>query len=460
MQRPLYWHQGLFLQPQHFQQFDLYIQSLFEPLRFLSSPYAWGLKSIKIADVSLKNSIIELVEGEFVLKDGTWISVPENATVRPRALRDDDLESGKPVRVYIGIRDWNRTGRNVTVVKQPAEVSSAGTRFVTFDESEEVRDMHQGGDTAPVKTMSYALRIIWEDELDECAEYQVLPVAEIENADGVLKVSTVYIPPILSIGSSSILRQIIHGIRDRIASRCRKLEEYKSPKGIQSAQVEMSYIVFMLALRSLNRYVPLLYHLTETDAVHPWNVYGLLRNIIGELSTYTDRIDSLGRLMDGTSLLPPYDHEDIHHCFNEASLLIGELLETIVIGPESIIHMKRENGLFKAKVSSEILSVNNSFFLVLQTAESRDRVLETIRSIAKFSSINYMKILIERALPGLPLKHNLNPPPGLPKRPNSYYFEIDQSHAQWIEIRKNQSVCFYWDQAPNDTIAELVVMRK
>jgi len=26
--KPVLWHQGLFLQPQHFQQFDLYVQSL------------------------------------------------------------------------------------------------------------------------------------------------------------------------------------------------------------------------------------------------------------------------------------------------------------------------------------------------------------------------------------------------------------------------------------------------
>jgi type VI secretion system protein ImpJ len=83
-----------------------------------------------------------------------------------------------------------------------------------------------------------------------------------------------------------------------------------------------------------------------------------------------------------------------------------------------------------------------------------------MQNIAKVSSVEYMRTLTGRALPGIPLEFSLLPPAGLPNRPNSYHFRLDLSSPQWTEIQKNQSICLYWDQAPKDTKAEFVVIRK
>jgi len=52
------------------------------------------------------------------------------------------------------------------------------------------------------------------------------------------------------------------------------------------------------------------------------------------------------------------------------------------------------------------------------------------------------------------------PPPGLHKRPGCYYFRLNRSHAQWLEIQKAQNICLYWDNADPDTKVELVTLRK
>jgi len=44
----LYWHQGLFLQPQHFQQNDARIEHRLTRTTELNHPYPWGLISLKI----------------------------------------------------------------------------------------------------------------------------------------------------------------------------------------------------------------------------------------------------------------------------------------------------------------------------------------------------------------------------------------------------------------------------
>ena len=83
-----------------------------------------------------------------------------------------------------------------------------------------------------------------------------------------------------------------------------------------------------------------------------------------------------------------------------------------------------------------------------------------MKNIAKVSSTEYMTTLVGRALPGISLEYSLIPPPGLPTRSNSYYFKINQSDPQWIEIHKSQSISLFWQQAPKDTQAEIVVLRK
>ncbi|MFH1147859.1 MAG: type VI secretion system baseplate subunit TssK, partial [Pseudomonadota bacterium] len=48
----------------------------------------------------------------------------------------------------------------------------------------------------------------------------------------------------------------VREIRDQIAGRSRQLEEYKTQRGIQTAEFGTRDMVYFLALRSLNRYVP------------------------------------------------------------------------------------------------------------------------------------------------------------------------------------------------------------
>ncbi len=64
IQRPLYWHQGLFLQPQHFQLLDLFIQSLLTPFRQFMAPHFWGIGRIEIQRAGLGNRSFSPLAGE------------------------------------------------------------------------------------------------------------------------------------------------------------------------------------------------------------------------------------------------------------------------------------------------------------------------------------------------------------------------------------------------------------
>jgi type VI secretion system protein ImpJ len=457
--QPIFWYQGLFLQPQHLQQNDLHFQSLLYHFQAHQQPYFWGVCKIDIFEPALNNRMFEISAGEFIFQDGTLVSFPDNAVMQPRSFKGSWAEE-KPLTVYLGLRKWNVRGENVSVLNTPDVVSAATTRFIYDVNPREVKDIHNGGLPAQLKLLNYLLKVFWEDEIGGAGDYELIPVACLEREMDDIKLSRRFVPPSVSVSSSGVLAQTMKNIREQVTARCRMLEEYKVPREAQSSDMGFGFVIYLLALRSLNRYVPLLHHVTEAPAVHPWCAYGLLRQLVGELSTFTDRVDALGRLRDGSSLLPDYDHYDIGGCFDEAQILIGELLNEITLGAENVIRLVREDGNFKASIPLDTFDSRNVFYIVVGTSQDREEMLHMLQNVAKVSSEEYMPTLIKRALPGIPLEHSVTPMPGLPKRSGSLFFRIDRSSDHWLEIQKRQNICMHWNEAPEDTTVELIIVRK
>jgi len=53
MDRPVFWHEGLFLQPQHLQLEHQFFRSLLAPFHKFVAPHFWGIGGIQIAEAGL-----------------------------------------------------------------------------------------------------------------------------------------------------------------------------------------------------------------------------------------------------------------------------------------------------------------------------------------------------------------------------------------------------------------------
>jgi type VI secretion system protein ImpJ len=263
--KPLFWHQGLFLQPQHFQYMDTYVQSLLSPLLECQHPFFWGVITMEINEAALKNRTFELIAGEFLFRDGTAVAIPANGTVQPRSFDEAGVEGERPFTVYLGLRRYARETQNVTVVKRLDDVADVNTRFAATEEAEEMADMYKAGPAAQVRRLTYVLKIFWENEIEKLNNYHLIPLAMLERDGADIKLSRSFIPPAVAVSGSDELTRMLKDIRDQVTARCHQLEEYKSPREIQATEFEPGYMICLLALRSLNRFVPLLFHLAETS---------------------------------------------------------------------------------------------------------------------------------------------------------------------------------------------------
>ncbi len=457
VQRPLFWHQGLFLQPHHFQWQDQCFQSMLEPFTTLLSPHFWGLAELEVHLPALGNRTFQVLKAELVFPDGAHVVFPGNALLDPRSFEEAWVEGGRPLTVFLGLRKWNLTRENVTTVEAVKSVSEINTRFVTTADAEELPDLHEAGPQARVNRMEHALKVFWGTEKEEIGDYDLVPVGQLERFGEVIRFSARYAPPALTLTASEPLSKIVKEIRDQITARAHHLEEFKTQRGIHTAEFGSRDMVYLLALRSLNRYVPLLAHLTEVRQVHPWAVYGLLRQLIGELSSFSERVNVLGE-MDRVPLLPAYDHLNLGECFAAAQSLITQLLDEITAGPDYVIRLIFDGTYYASELVPAIFEGRNRYYLVFRTDTDPKFVLSSLATIIKISSREQLPILIARALPGIALEHLPVPPQELPRRAHCIYFQIDHHGDHWGLIEKGRNIAMYWDTAPEDLEVELMVV--
>ena len=185
---------------------------------------------------------------------------------------------------------------------------------------------------------------------------------------------------------------------------------------------------------------------------------GLLRQLIGELSTFSAEISFSGEDREGNKLLPNYDHGDIGECFNAALAVITQLLDQITAGPEYMIQLLYDGTYFGAELPPSIFEGRNRFYLVVETAADPNEVLSSMESIAKLGCRESLPILIARSLSGVGIAHLEQTPQELPRRANALYFQIDHHSDQWAQVQKVNNAALYWDSAPEDLKVELMAV--
>ncbi len=451
--KPVFWYQGLFLQSQHFQQTDLYHQSSLAPFRDYLQPFFYGSCGHTVDEGALREMVFTISDGEFVFQDGTWARTAGNAVVKARSFKDAWTNMEKPFKVYIGLRRWDRGGKNVLEEGAPDGRARYGI------DGETMKDLYQGEATADVKVLHYLLRLFWENEVPDAADYHLMPLAVLTFNGQDVVLSRDFVAPSLTVSAAEPLLKVMRNVKELILSRCRILEEYKNPRGFQKADLQAAYLNFFLALATLNRYVPVFEHLTEVSNIHPWTGYGLLRQFAGELSSFTDRVDALGRLANGTELIPRYDHENLNYCYSQVQLLIEEIIASMILGMENIIHFTRQENYFRGRIPAELLDNRNLFYLIVKSAGDPQDLVNMVHHIVKAGSESEVPTLITRALPGIPLAQRPEMPPGLPKRPDMLCFEIDRTNRYWHDILKDGAMAVYWPDAPEDTALELAILK-
>ena len=458
IKKSLFWHQGLFLQPQHFQLSEMCQQSQFAPYNKYLQPYFWGVGGLEVSAGALANLSFDVIQGDFLFQDGTYAQIPGNAVIPARSFEHEWVDRDQPFLIYLGLKKYDFAKENVTVIGDSSENGTVSTRFSTPAVQEAVIDLHTNGPVGNLQHLDFVLKLMWADEVEQAGDFYCIPIAKLEMQGAEVCLKHDYIPPALTIQQPPHLLKTIRNIRDLLASRSRQLEEYKSQRGLHSSDFGSRDMVFLLALRSLNRYVPLLFQYTEGGAVHPWIVYALLRQLIGELSTFSTRYNVVGESMTADPPLEPYNHKDLGGCFNLAETIIIALVDEITAGPDFVIPLEYDGTYFASELPPSLFEGRNRYYLVAETEADPTETNDALLNIAKLGTRESLPLLIARALPGVGVEALSVPPQELPRRSHCFYFQLDHHSDEWLKVQQTHNFSLYWDGAPDDFKIELMVV--
>lgn len=458
--RPIFWHQGLFLQPQHFQYNDhLHTGRLVGMLQQLH-PYPWGIIDIALEESALPNQYVAFSKLRAVLRDGTCIDYPGNAIVETRSFTQAELGKGKTL--YIGVHRLLPDQPNVAVVDRPNDAVSEATRFVASADAVPVADRYADGPEGQLELLSYVVRLFWEDEVERAGHYELMPAARfVMDGDGAAP-DKGFIPASLTLNASPALHQLARQLRDEVHARARQLEVFKPSSAMKIRDSDGSHNNFLLALTVLNRLGAQLHLLLESPTAHPWQLYGLLSQLVAELSSFSDRCNLLGEAHDGRQLLPDYEHEMPEHCLRSAIDLIRMLLTEIAAAPEMLVRLVPSGaagGYYQASLPDGFFATRQRYHLVVMGEFDPAEFAPLISHAAKMAAPAHLEALVSHALPGIDLVYLPEAPRGIPRRGNALYFLIDPMSDAWEAMEQAEEIAMFVPDAPPGLQLEIIVSK-
>lgn len=455
----LLWSQGMFLQPQHFQYLETHQASTTLALMTLSRPYCWGVVDVALDTDALQAGVLCFHRLVILFPDGTLASFPDNAILPSRNLDVVWQDRRAALQVHVGIRCKSAAEKEVSTVASVADAESVTTRKVVVGEGVEATDLHSDGTPVRLRLTDYALKLAFGDERDASPDHVWMTVATLVAEGRQTRPCDVFVPPCVTIGASPVLSQLLITLKHTLVSRGRVLESFKTSMTAEQAGMSAMALTNRLALSTVARYLPMLAQLVEAQKVHPWEAYGVVRQLASELSTFSSRMDLEGG--DSTTSGHTYRHEALGMCFKALIDQVGQVLAELTSGPEMMVSMKRESPVkFTAGLGRDFLDRKHALYLVLKTRENPRQWMDNFLAHAKLGALGQVDVYARRALPGVSVMTLQGKPIGVTGQPNASYLMIERDSHEWGYVHDSGYLGIIWNDAPEDFSVDVVVVRQ
>lgn len=461
----LFWEHGTLLQPQHFQLLEAGHARDLALAASLTGPYPWGVRELELDEEALATGVVSLRTLDIVLADGCHAILGKNALLAPCNCTSVWQNPEEALMVWLGLPALRHDRPNVTVLTSLAsgELASAATRFVASEEPDEQADELAGGAAADVRFMYLNMKLIPAREKDADAlprDMSLMPILRLVRRGDAIVADKEFLPPCTNIASFPRMLSIIAGVRNALAGRVQQLEDFKlSAREATGKSGRTVMTVQTMALHAmlqvLARHLPLFEHVCETAWGHPWQVYGMLRQLAGELSIFSPDVSILGLRKDGSQAFPPYNHRNPGGCLAAAAALISNLISLLATGPAHTLPLQRKGNLWTIFLPDHARS-DYDFWLQIRT-ENTDFLEKLGSSGLRFASEDALPVLLSRSLPGVPLSRE-DTPQGLSRREDTAYLLLGTASALWSQIQQTGKAALFLPDAPEDTLVHLLLM--
>lgn len=427
--QPVIWMKGTFLNAQHLQSQDLFLDNTLQFQMESLASYPWGFRELRIDQEALAAGNVALSKAAGIFPDGLLFDIPDADPGPPlRPIAEYFEKDQTSCDVYLALPAYRERGLNVSM-----NGAGADTRFVA--DVIMLRDENTGLSEKPVQVARKNFRFLFEGE--NLRGYSAMRVARVERtAAGTFQLNPRFLPPLLDIAASDYLMAIARRLVEILSAKSSILAGLRRQKNLSLADFGSSDIANFWLLYTINSHFPLFQHLYEVKRGHPQDLFTSMLSLAGCLTTFSTTIHPRD--------LPKYDHDDPEPAFTELDEKVRTLLETVV--PSNFISLPLKlvsPHIYATALADDKYFRNTRMYLAISADMNEGELIAKTPSLIKVCSANHIEHLVRQALPGVLLTHNPRPPSAIPVKLNHQYFSLNMSGVYWEAILRARNLAAY-----------------
>lgn len=420
------WTEGMFLQPQHFQQHDRYLEQQLRDRLQSAWGYGWGFTAITLDEAALNLGKLAVSSAQGLLPDGTAFSLPGNDAA-PAAF---DVPADCRNELVVMALTLQRPG----VIESDAE-ETGGSLGVRFKVTElDVGDSNTNADRdAALQIGRLNLRLMLARDAVE--GYATLGVARVieRRADNKVVLDTTYVPPLLHSRGHVILDGYVRELYGLLHQRGEALASRLSQPGRGGS----GEIADFLLLETVNRNEPLFAHLQSVSVLHPERLYSACLTLAGDLSTFRER--------RRPTVYPEYNHDDLARTFRPVIDDLRQSLSMVMEQTAIPIELQdRKYGVRVALIPDVELQRNAQFVLAVAAQMPGEALRGRFPTQVKIGPVERIRDLVNLQLPGVTLRPLPVAPRQIPYHAGFNYFELEtRNNELWKQLEASGGMAMH-----------------
>ena len=419
------WSEGMFLRPQHFQQFERYVESYIEQRCVGLQGAYWGFTGIEVdpAALALGKIVVSMAQG--VLPDGTpfLLTSPDElppALDFPADAKDETVLLALPIR---------RPGAEETLFEE-MPVSLARYRVFARDIAD-TNSVALGA--ASVQLARPRLFLVLASALGD--DWQALGVVRVKErrADHQLALEPHYIPPMLVASRHAVLAGYIGEVHGLLEQRGDALAQRISRPG----RGGVAEVADFLLLALVNRALADTSHAQALGHVHPERLFEQWLRLAFDLATYTTETRR-------PRVRPSYSHDDLQASFGPLVAELRRALSTVLEQNAVAIELEeRAQRVWVAKAIAPELLRHAGFVLAVHADLPADTVRARFPAQVKIGPAERLGELVHLHLPGIALRALPVAPRQIPYHAGCHYFELDTDGELWKQLDNSSGLALH-----------------
>ncbi len=419
------WSEGLFLQPQHFQQQDRYFERYVETRCEALIPHSWGFTELELERDFLSIGKFGLRRAAGVFPDGTPFRLPDDDPVPTpidisAQVRDQILYLALPLR-RSGELEVDRTVDGDGLARHA--VSELQARDATSSD----------GDTAVLEVAALKTRFLLASDVTEA--YACVPLAHVVECrpDKQVVLDESFMPTVLHAVTAPRLATFTTELLGLLHQRGDALSGRVAATGRGSA----AELADFLMLQAINRYEPLIGHCAESGALHPEDLFRVCVSAAGELATFTTSAKRPPKF-------PGYRHDHLRESFEPVIASLRASLSAVLDQAAISIPLEAKKfGIHVAIVTDRTLYSTAVFVLAARADVPAEELRRRFPAQLKIGPVERIRDLVTLQLPGVPVVPLPVAPRQIPFHAGFAYFELDQSAELWDQLKTSGGVAVH-----------------